>query len=153
MSRMKTFFGYVLLLVLFYVFSNIMINAFLKVSYLDINDYEINVNDVFLDVTEAKASKRNGYIYGIIKNNTNVIVENKYLKVSMISKYGNVLGEQYVRIDKLEPTQLRKFEVKFDYDNVETFKIEMTDTKPEDVDFWELIKTNANDLVSTTFEY
>lgn len=149
MSRMKTFFKYLLLVILFYAFSNIMINALFKVSYSDIKDYEINVSDVYVDVTEAKASKRNGYVYGIVKNNTSKVVENKYLKITMTSKYGNVLGEKYIRIDKLEPTQLRKFEVEFDYDNVKKFKIELTDTKPEDVDFWELVKTNANDIIST----
>lgn len=148
MSRMKTFLKYVILLLLFYVFSNIMINAFLKVSYTNVSDYDINVSEAFVDVIEAKVSNRNGYINGIIKNNTDNVIENKYLKFSMLSKNGNVLGEKYVKIDKIEVNQLRNFEVKFDYDNVKTFKIEMTDTKPEDIDFMELVKTNVNDLIS-----
>lgn len=152
MDRMKTFFKYIILLVLFYVFSNAMINAFLKVSYKDVKDYEINVEGAFVDVTEAKVSKRNGYINGIIKNNTNNIIENKYLKFSMLSKNGKVLGEKYVKIDKIEPEQLRKYEVKFDYKNVKTFRIELTDTKPEEVDFFELVKNNAKDIVSNKIE-
>ena len=148
MSRMKTFFKYFLIFALFYVFSNIMINAFFKTSYTDLHNYDIDVPQAFVDITEAKASKRNGYINGIIKNNKDEVIENKYMKVSMLSKNGNVLGEKYVRIEKLEKDELRKFEVKFDYDNVKTFKIEMTDTKPEEVDFLELVKDNAKDLVS-----
>ena len=148
MGRMKTFFKYFLIFALFYVFSNIMINAFFKTSYSDIHNYNIDVPQAFVDVTEAKASQRNGYINGIIKNNTNVAIENKYLKISMLSKNENVLGEKYIKIDKIEPEELRKFEVKFDYDNVKTFKIEMTDTKPEEVDFLELVKNNAKDLIS-----
>ncbi len=151
MSRMKTFLKYLMIVIAFYVFSNIMINAFLKVSYVDMHDYEINVDQVFIDVSEAKTSKRNGYIKGIVKNNTDVIVENKYLKFSMLSKNGNVLGEKYIRIDKIEPEQLRKFELKFEYDNVKSFKIEMTDTKPEEQDFIELIKSNAKDLYNLKF--
>ena len=151
MSRMKTFLKYLMIVIAFYVFSNIMINAFLKVSYVDMHDYEINVDQVFIDVSEAKTAKRNGYIKGIVKNNTDVIVENKYLKFSMLSKNGNVLGEKYIRIDKIEPEQLRKFELKFEYDNVKSFKIEMTDTKPEEQDFIELIKSNAKDLYNLKF--
>ena len=151
MSRMKTFLKYLMIVIAFYVFSNIMINAFLKVSYVDMHDYEINVDQVFIDVSEAKTSKRNGYIKGIVKNNTDVIVENKYLKFSMLSKNGNVLGEKYIRIDKIEPEQLRKFELKFEYDNVKSFKIEMTATKPEEQDFIELIKSNAKDLYNLKF--
>ena len=146
MSRMKTFLKYLMIVIAFYVFSNIMINAFLKVSYTDMHDYEINVDQVFVDVSEAKTSKRNGYVKGIIKNNTDVTVENKYLKFIMLSKNGNVLGEKYIRIDKIEPEQLRKYELNFEYDNVKTFKVEMTDTKPEEQDFIELIKTNAKEL-------
>ena len=152
MSRMKTFFKYALAVILFYVFSNVMINAFLKVSYTNISNYDINVTEAFVDVTEAKVSKRNGYINGIVKNNTDRIIENKYLKFSMLSKNGNVLGEKYVRIDKLQVNQLRNFEVKFDYDDVKSFKIDITDTKPEEVDFLELVKTNLNDLVSNNIK-
>ena len=115
MSRMKTFFTYFILFVAFFVFSNIMINAFLKVSYSDVSNYDIDVEELFVDVTEARVSQRDGYIYGIVKNNKENTIENKYLKVSMIDKYENVLGEKYVQIDKLEPEQLKKFEVKFSY--------------------------------------
>lgn len=148
MDRMKTFFKYFLLVVLFYVFSNIMVNAFLKVSFSDITDYEINTEPLFVDVTEAQASNRNGHIYGIVKNNTDNVIENKYLKFSMLSKNGNVLGEKYVKIDKIDVNQLRKYEVDFDFDNVKSFRIEVTDSKPEEINFIELIKTNANDYMN-----
>ncbi|MBR1654437.1 MAG: FxLYD domain-containing protein [Clostridia bacterium] len=148
MSRMKTFFKYLLLVVVFFAFSNLMIKAFLKTSYSDMHGYDINVEDAFVDVTEAKASNRNGYINGTIKNTTESVIENKYLKVSMISKNDIVIGDKYILIDKIEPEQIRKFEVKFDYDNVKTFKMEMVDNKPEEESFLELIKTNANDLVN-----
>ncbi|MCR5145872.1 MAG: hypothetical protein K6B70_00770 [Clostridia bacterium] len=152
MDRMKTFFKYFLIVVLFYIFSNLMINAFFKISYKDIRDYKIEVNDLFIDVSEAKATSRNGYIKGIVKNKNENAIENKYLKISFLSKNKNVLGEKYIKIDKIESKQLRNFEVKFDYDNVKAFKIEMTDTKPEEVDFIELIKTNAQDLVNETIK-
>ncbi len=147
MDKMKKILKYVIWVLLFYVFSNIMINAFLKVSYNDISDYSIDVEKPFIEITEAKASNRNGEIYGIIKNDTNNVIENKYIKVSMLSKNNNVLGEKYVKIDRLEVQQLKKFEVRFEYKDVKSFKVEITDSKPEDVDFLELVKTNINDLV------
>ena len=116
MSRMKTFLKYAILVILFYVFSQIMINVFINISYTDIKDYQIEPNDIFVDVTEAKASNRNGTIKGIIKNPTENTIENKYLKISMLSKYGNVVGEKYVKIDKINSEQLLKFEVSFDLD-------------------------------------
>ena len=148
MDRMKTFFKYFLMVVLFFIFSEVMINIFFKISYKDIHNYKIEVNDLFVDVTEAKATSRNGYINGIIKNKNDKAIENKYLKIIFMSEKNKEIGESYVKIDKIESNQLRKFEVKFDYDNVKTFKIEMTDTKPEDVDFFELVKNNAKDLLN-----
>ena len=57
MDRMKTFFKYILAIVLLFVFSNFIINALLKNSYTKIKDYKIEVSEVYVDVTEAKASK------------------------------------------------------------------------------------------------
>lgn len=148
MDRLKTFFKYLLLVVVFFAFSNIMIKAFLKTSFSDMHGYDINIEGVFVDITEAKASNRNGYINGTVKNTTDTAIENKYIKVSMISKNDIVIGEKYIQIDKIQPEQIRKFEVKFDYDNVKTFKMEMVDDKPEEESLIQLIQTNANDLVN-----
>lgn len=155
MDKMKRFLMYLLVLVAFYAFSNWMINAFLKVSYSDMHGYEINVKSeqLFVDVSEAKSSKRNGYINGIVKNNSEETVENKYLKVILLSKQKKVMGEKYVKIDKIEPNELRKFEVKFDNDSVKTFRIELADEKPEEEDFIELVKSNAKELVKKDIKY
>ena len=115
---------------------------------LKIKDYEINVSEIYVDVTEAKASSWSGSIKGMVKNNTNEVVENKYLRISMLSKNRRILGEKYVKIDKIEHNQLRKYEVEFDYDNVKTFKIELTENKLEEISFIELVKTNVNDLLT-----
>lgn len=146
MDRMKTFFKYILAIVLLFVFSNIIINGLLKTSYKKITDYEIDVSGVYVDITEAKASNWNGNIKGIVKNNTDKEVTNKYLKVIMLSKNNNILGEKYIKIDKLEVDQLKKFEVDFDYDNVKRFRIEITDTMPEGISFFELITENVKDI-------
>lgn len=152
MSRLKTFFMYFLIVLLFFIFSNVMIKAFLRVSFYDMKSYDIKVENAFVDITEAKASNRNGYIKGTIKNTSNDIIQDKYLKVTLISKNNLDIGEKYIHIDKLEPEQIKKFEITFDYDNVKTFKIEMTDTKPEEVPLIELIKINANDLISNSIK-
>lgn len=146
MDRMKTLFKYFLMLVLLYVFSNIIINALLKTSFKKMENYEIDVTGLYVDVSEAKVSRWSGKITGIVKNNTDQIVTEKYLKITMLSKNGNNLGEKYVKISKLEPEDLRNFEVSFEYSNVKSFKIELTDTIPEEVDFFELLVNNVKDV-------
>ena len=54
---MKTFFKYFLIFVLIYVFSNIIINALLKTSFKKMENYEIDVTDLYVDVSEAKVSR------------------------------------------------------------------------------------------------
>ena len=147
MARMKTFFKYFLALVIFYIFSNLMISAFLKISFSELKDYQINTEPLYVDVTEAEASNRNGHIYGIVKNTSESVVENKYLKFSMLSKNGNILGEKYVKIDKLEVNQLKKYEVSFECSDVKSFRIDLVDTKPEDIKLIDLIKVNASDYM------
>ena len=143
MERMKTFFKYFLVIVLLIVFSNFVTNSLLKTSYKKIKKYEINVTDLYVDVDEAKATARNGYIKGIVKNNTDNVVSNKYLRFTLLSRYGNILGEKYVKIDKIEKDELKRYDVKFDYDNVKSFRIEMVDTMPEGISYFELIKENV----------
>jgi len=146
MERMKTFFKYITALILLFIFSNLIINGLLKTSYTKIKDYDIDVSGLYVDVTEAKASRWNGNIKGIVKNNTDQPVENKYLKISMLSKNNRILGEKYIKIDVLEADQLKKFEIDFDYDNVKSFRIELTDTMPEGISFFELITENVKDI-------
>lgn len=133
MDKMKKFALYLLLLIAFYIFSNFMINAFLKVSYIDMHGYRININaeQLNIDISEAKSSKRNGYIKGSLKNNTDANIENKYLKVTLLSKGRKTISEKYLKIDKMESKQVRQFEVKFEDDNVNTFEIDLVDEKPE----------------------
>ena len=147
MARMKTFFKYFLALVIFYIFSNLMISAFLKISFTELKDYQINTEPLYVDVTEAEASNRNGHIYGIVKNTSESVVENKYLKFSFLSKNGNILGEKYVKIEKLEVNQLKKYEVSFECSDVKSFRIDLVDTKPEDIKLIDLIKVNAEDYM------
>lgn len=148
MDQMKKFFKYFILVLLLYILGNVLINALLKASYTKIEKYEINTSPLYVDITDAQASQRDGTITGIVKNNSDKIIENKYLKVDMLSKNNNVLGTKYIRIEKIEINQLKNFEVKFDYDNVKSFKIELTDTMPEDVDFIDLVKENVNHYVT-----
>lgn len=146
MDKMKKFFKLFLAFALLFVFSNLVISALLKNSYTKIKDYNIDVTGLYVDVTEAKASNWNGNVKGVVKNNTEEVVENKYLKFNFMSKKDRLIGEKYVKIDRIEPGQLRNFEVDFDYDNIKTFKIELTDTMPEGVSFIELVKDNVKDL-------
>ena len=71
----------------------------------------------------AKASKDDGHIEGKIVNNTNEKVTNRYMKVELFSNKDVNLGTEYVKIDELNPGDLKNFKIDFTCDNVTSFKI------------------------------
>ena len=121
MSRMKTFFIYLLLFVGLYVVSNLLIDAYIKTSYYKIETYDIDVKEANITIMTAKASKDDGHIEGKIVNNTNEKVTNRYMKVELFSNKD--LGTEYVKIDELNPGDLKNFKIDFTCDNVTSFKI------------------------------
>lgn len=123
MSRMKTFFIYLLLFVGLYVVSNLLIDAYIKTSYYKIETYDIDVKEANITIMTAKASKDDGHIEGKIVNNTNEKVTNKYMKVELFSNKDVNLGTEYVKIDELNPGDLKNFKIDFTCDNVTSFKI------------------------------
>ena len=78
----------------------------------------------------------------------------KSTKVTLLSKKKVVIDKKYIKIDMLEPKEVRKYEVKFDNDNVKTFTIELVDEVPEEeqYNFVELVKDNAKELVHQDFK-
>ena len=123
MSRMKTFFIYLLLFVGLYVVSNLLIDAYIKTSYYKIETYDIDVKEANITIMTAKASKDDGHREGKIVNNTNEKVTNRYMKVELFSNKDVNLGTEYVKIDELNPGDLKNFKIDFTCDNVTSFKI------------------------------
>lgn len=123
MSRMKTFTIYLLLFIGLYVVSNLLITAYINSSYYKIESYEINESQLTVTIMSAKASKDNGYIEGKISNGTNEKVENKYMKVELFSENNVSLGKEYVKVEQINPGELKNFKVSFSCDNVKHFII------------------------------
>ena len=127
MDRMKTFFKYVLWLVLFFIFSEIMININLETNYNDIGRKD-NIEQV--TVYQADATKINGRIKGTIDNADNTI-QNKYLRIDLYSERDNFLGSKYIDISTMREDETRNFEVYFKVQDVEYYEMKFTDEKEE----------------------
>lgn len=143
MSRMKTFFIYLLLFVGLYVVSNLLIDAYIKTSYYKIETYDIDVKEANITIMAAKASKDDGYIEGKIVNNTNEKIVNKYMKVELFSNNNVNLGTEYAKIDELNPEDLKDFKISFTCDNVTSFKITLISEEQKNE---EKSESNGNSL-------
>ena len=98
MARMKTFFIYFLLIVLFFIFSQIMIYIAINTTF-QYKNIEIKTN-IPMEV-EVQATSINGYAKGKVINNEENEILNKYIKVECYSKHDTLMGTKYIKIDKI----------------------------------------------------
>lgn len=133
MGRLKTFRTWLILFILLYLFVDFICFASRKMIYKDLNDYEILVDSPKIEIQEAKGTYANGYIKGFITNNTNAIIENKYIKLDVYSERNINKGTEYIKIEKLDLSKSMDFEVKYSYTDVATYKIDIVNEKPEQV--------------------
>jgi len=131
MGRLKTFRTWLILFILLYLFVDFICFASVKMMYKDLNEYEILVKSPKIEILDAKGTYANGYIKGVLTNNTNSIIENKYIKVDVYSERNVNLGTEYIKIERLDIGKARDFEVKYSYTDVANYKIDVVDTKPE----------------------
>ena len=93
MDKMKTFLMYLLIIVAFFIISKILEDGLIKQMYYDMQGKTENIltyegQDLELDlsVSEAKATRRNGYIYITVTNETPNNISEAYVKADLFSK-------------------------------------------------------------------
>ena len=131
MDRMKTFGIYALCVILFFIFSNVMINVAIKATYMQIGADILLQDDLKIELDEARATYVNGYVGGKIKN-TGTNTESTYIKIDLYSKRDVLLGTKYVKIEDLKQNEERDFRMGFKYTDVDYCKVEMVNEIDEE---------------------
>lgn len=126
MDRMKTFGLYALCIILFFIFSNVMINIAIKSTYNSIHADIILEDNLKIDISEAKATAVNGYVKGNVKN-VGTLVDKTYVKIDLYSKRDVLLGTKYVEINNINKDETRDFNMGFCFNEVEYTKISIVD--------------------------
>lgn len=121
--RMRVFLCYLLIFVVFFIFSDVMIYFYTKSLYEPMDSYEINVTEPEVTVTLAEATTMNGNIKGTIKNTTNEAIENEYLKFEFFTPRDVNVGVKYLEIDRIEPGEEKRYEMGFRYENATSVEI------------------------------
>lgn len=124
MDRMKTFGIYALCVILFFIFSNVMINVAIKATYMQIGADILLQDNLKIELDEARATYVNGYVEGSIKN-TGVDTESTYIKIDLYSKRNVLLGTKYVKVEDLKQDEERDFRMGFQFTDVDYCKLEM----------------------------
>lgn len=128
MDRMKTFLKYALWLILFYIFSNLMIYLNIETTYQNIGRKD-NLSQV--TVYQAQATKINGRIKGTVYNNSENKIKNNYLRIDLYSERDNYLGSKYIDVSNMRDNETRKFEIYFKVQDVDYYEMKYTDEKGE----------------------
>ena len=127
MSRMKTFLIYLLVVVAVYFFVDFASFAYIKTTYEDLQNFSINMENPKIKITDSKATYINGYIKGYLLNNEEYTIDKKYVKFEFYSNNNVLLGKKYVKLDNFAPNQEKEFEVRFNLENVNHYKISLAD--------------------------
>ena len=128
MDRMKTFLKYAIWVILFYIFSNLMININLEATYQNIGRKD-NLQQI--TVYQAQATKINGRIKGSIQNNSEHKITNKYVRIDSYSERDVFLGSKYIDVSTMRDNETRNFEEYFKIQDVGYYEIKFTDEKEE----------------------
>ena len=130
MSKLKTYFKYILLLVVLFIFVSI-VSKLLIISMYKPKDCTVLFDSPKIEIIDSKATNANGYIYGCITNTTVSTIENKYIKLDCYSEYDNNINTGYAQIFKLEPDESQYFIIKYRCEGTERVEISMSDTAPD----------------------
>ncbi len=122
MKRLKTFAKYILLIVLFYFFSNILIFIGLNTTYDNI--YPKTSIPEGVVISSAKATLVNGEVKGNISSK----LDSKYVKFDFYTDIDSLAGSFYLSESELENGN---FEFYFKLQNIESYSVEITDEKPD----------------------
>ena len=126
MDRMKTFFKYAMFLLVFYIFSNILINVGLNMRFNEITSKEDLPSQIA--ITQAEATRVNGRIKGNVKNTQENNINGKYLKVDLYKNDNTLMGTNYIAINDINVDESQDFEVYFKMQDIEYYDINIVNT-------------------------
>lgn len=128
MKRMKTFLIYILAIIGFFLFSELLINASLESEYKKLGRRD-DINQVV--ITQAESTMVNGRIKGIVVNSEEAPLNGKYLKFDFYSSRDILKGTKYIDISQLDKNQIQNIEMHFKLENVSYYKVSIVNEKTE----------------------
>lgn len=126
MAKLKKYLLYVIIIVAFWIFSDILIYLSINSSYVNVDTKVYSISPE-ITVGESKATYVNGFVKGTIRNNTDSIINNKYLKIELYSPRDVKLGTKYIKIENLDVNKYKEFEMWYKFTDVEYANVTVTD--------------------------
>lgn len=141
MATLKKFLMYGSWVLLFFIFSQIMIFIAINTTY---KYKKVESYSTLITQAEVKATSVNGFAKCKVKSGA----QNKYIKIDCYSKNDVLMGTKYI---KIETNEEQEFEVRFNYSKVDNVKVDIVDQIPQDIEQEQTMsdpKMNAAMLIS-----
>ncbi len=141
MATLKKFLMYGSWILLFFIFSQIMIFIAINTTY---KYKKVESYSTLITQAEVKATSVNGFAKCKVKSGA----QNKYIKIDCYSKNDVLMGTKYI---KIETNEEQEFEVRFNYSKVDNAKVNIVDQIPQDIEEDQTMsdpKMNAAMLIS-----
>ena len=134
MDRVKQLMTYVLLLVGFFILSIILENGLIAAMYAPIDGLAsgsyTTSDGLAVTVTDARATRVNGYMKVKVKNTTGRDIEKCYVKMDLYNKYGLVATE-YVEVEDFKANEERNFDVSFNGNEIDRYEVSLVEEIPD----------------------
>ena len=124
MSTLKRFLKYIIWLVLFFIFSEFLINVGLASSYKPLERKDSFEQVVIQD---AESTLVNGKIIGTINNPAEL--DGKYLRIDIYSERNMLLGTRYIDLEKATSSQ--EFKVFYELEDSTSYEISIVNEKTD----------------------
>lgn len=126
MDRVKTFAKYALWIILFWIFSDILIYVGINTMYKDME--RIGSIPAGIQIQEVQSTKVNGRIKLTAEGED---LSGKFIKVDLYSSIGNLLGTQYLEIGDLGENEIKNIETYFKISETKSYEISVVDEAGE----------------------
>lgn len=133
MLKIKNYFKFLILFLLFFLFVEVLTNIQMRERYENVLNYTVNVSSPKVIVEESKASYYSGYIFGYITNDTGKHIKDRYLQFNFYDNDGMYVGTEVKEIKYFNVDEKVKFDIQYNYKNVNRIEIIFTDNvvKPQ----------------------
>ncbi len=139
MKTMGKFKKWLILFVLFFIWSTLMERALIYEMYETIDGETIGNyttdagenNDLRVDVLSASATNVNGKMRVRVTNTSGHDIDSCYAKVDLYNDQGHVVGTEYIKLEDFKAGAHKDFDINFHAKNVAGYKVALVENEPE----------------------
>ena len=118
---------------IFYFFSNIASDLYIKNSYIDVKKDNIEIaksdNGFEINVQRADSNKQQAYFVGTVKNTSDKVIEKQYVKVDSYFK-SKLMQSKYLAFENMQPGEERKFKLLYSVGKIDEYRVSYVDEIP-----------------------